>query len=237
MEWLVQRFPQGRMPAAGDREALNKVLTNEDRRRLWRGSPAGVAYLKSLPAERMYDIVFALPQAIRTKLYDAADPQFRQRLQQIGGPGQIVIQQLFDQKLIRSITANASFRKCSTTSGSTTSTSFAKGSSDFYLTARTSAATAIRPYVSALSRACSWLRSQSPAMLFYLDNWQSVARQFQPPFRGACKARDERHGLNENYGRELLEFRTWSERGVHPAGCDRRGPVLHRMDDPASVTR
>src|SRR4051794_15228929 len=39
MEWLVQRFPQGRMPAAGDRESLNKLLTNEDRRRLWRGSP------------------------------------------------------------------------------------------------------------------------------------------------------------------------------------------------------
>ena len=40
-------------------------------------------------------------------------------------------------------------------------------------------------------------------MLFYLDNWQSVGRT-------GCedKRRETRQGLNENYGRELMELHT-----------------------------
>src|SRR5436190_16630178 len=50
--------------------------------------------------------------------------------------------------------------------------------------------------------------AQDPAMLFYLDNWQSVA----PPTPEALakmgpRARNAR-GLNENYARELLELHT-----------------------------
>jgi uncharacterized protein (DUF1800 family) len=44
--------------------------------------------------------------------------------------------------------------------------------------------------------------AQSPAMLFYLDNWQSV--DAQKPIAASGKKR----GLNENYGRELLELQT-----------------------------
>lgn len=44
--------------------------------------------------------------------------------------------------------------------------------------------------------------AQSPAMLFYLDNWQSVGANSEAARRG------RRRGLNENYGRELLELHT-----------------------------
>jgi len=44
--------------------------------------------------------------------------------------------------------------------------------------------------------------AKSPAMLFYLDNWQSVG---PPPSQ---KGNQARRGLNENYGRELLELHT-----------------------------
>jgi len=49
--------------------------------------------------------------------------------------------------------------------------------------------------------------AKSPAMLFYLDNAQSVAPGASPPFR---RARSERmpRGINENYARELLELHT-----------------------------
>ncbi len=63
--------------------------------------------------------------------------------------------------------------------------------------------------------------AQSPAMLFYLDNWLSVgpnaAENTLPPRRGpfgfgpgsaAMKPNSERRGLNENYGRELMELHT-----------------------------
>ena len=48
--------------------------------------------------------------------------------------------------------------------------------------------------------------AKSPAMLFYLDNWLSAARQ---PSRGGAFARGRRkNGLNENYARELMELHT-----------------------------
>jgi len=62
----------------------------------------------------------------------------------------------------------------------------------------------IRPH--ALGRFADLLRAtaQSPAMLVYLDNWQSVAAG--ATWRGAPPRRPQ--GINENYARELLELHT-----------------------------
>jgi uncharacterized protein (DUF1800 family) len=60
--------------------------------------------------------------------------------------------------------------------------------------------------------------AHSPAMLFYLDNWQSQAESLhatlaearnagRPRVRAALEARPRR-GLNENYARELMELHT-----------------------------
>src|ERR1041384_2879036 len=60
--------------------------------------------------------------------------------------------------------------------------------------------------------------AKSPAMLFYLDNWESVAPGTSPRFplparrRGGRWVRPGRKGINENYARELLE--------LHPLGVD-----------------
>ena len=56
--------------------------------------------------------------------------------------------------------------------------------------------------------------AKSPAMLFYLDNWESVAPGTSPPFprsarrRGGQGVRPMPKGINENYARELLELHT-----------------------------
>jgi uncharacterized protein (DUF1800 family) len=62
--------------------------------------------------------------------------------------------------------------------------------------------------------------AKSPAMLFYLDQWQSAADSLHPTLanarapargRGALAVRpppQRRRGLNENYARELLELHT-----------------------------
>ena len=55
--------------------------------------------------------------------------------------------------------------------------------------------------------------AKSPAMLFYLDNWQSIAPGAIPPYaaarrRGRQAARPMPQGINENYARELLELHT-----------------------------
>jgi uncharacterized protein (DUF1800 family) len=60
---------------------------------------------------------------------------------------------------------------------------------------------AIRPHVLGKFKDLLEATAKSPAMLFYLDNWQSVG----PRAPGGGRAR---RGLNENYGRELLELHT-----------------------------
>jgi uncharacterized protein (DUF1800 family) len=98
-----------------------------------------------------------------------------------------------------------------------------KGQVRLYLTAYER--DAIRPHV--LGKFHDLLRAtaESPAMLFYLDNWQSSApegaRTMQPAGfprgrrfdRPAARpqvpsAQNRRRGLNENYARELMELHT-----------------------------
>src|SRR5215472_18654797 len=63
---------------------------------------------------------------------------------------------------------------------------------------------AIRPHVLGKFRDLLEATATSPAMLFYLDNWQSVAADTAPRTNGKKQAR----GLNENYARELMELHT-----------------------------
>jgi len=66
---------------------------------------------------------------------------------------------------------------------------------------------AIRPHVFGKFHDLLLATAESPAMLFYLDNWQSVGPDSQAAERARPNAKNHR-GLNENYGRELLELHT-----------------------------
>jgi uncharacterized protein (DUF1800 family) len=78
---------------------------------------------------------------------------------------------------------------------------------------------AIRPHVLGRFRDLLGATAKSPAMLFYLDNWLSAdpeaaerlatQREQRRTARGLDpNAQARRRGLNENYGRELLELHT-----------------------------
>ena len=60
----------------------------------------------------------------------------------------------------------------------------------------------IRPHVLGHFKDLLLATAQSPAMLFYLDNWQSVGPDTRPNSKRTLQ------GLNENYGRELMELHT-----------------------------
>ncbi|HKZ07333.1 MAG TPA: DUF1800 domain-containing protein [Methylomirabilota bacterium] len=60
---------------------------------------------------------------------------------------------------------------------------------------------AIRPHALGRFRDLVLATARHPAMLFYLDNWQSTRDDLVVPGRG-------RRGLNENYARELMELHT-----------------------------
>jgi len=84
---------------------------------------------------------------------------------------------------------------------------------------------AIRPHVLGDFRQMLGAVAESPAMLFYLDNWQNVSpsarqpraidgvqagptRPRQPADRASQLTAGMRRGINENYARELLELHT-----------------------------
>ena len=69
----------------------------------------------------------------------------------------------------------------------------------------------IRPHVFDRFRDLLEADAKSPAMLFYLDNWMSAGPEQESGIRdqGSRALRRRRgRGLNENYGRELLELHT-----------------------------
>ncbi len=68
---------------------------------------------------------------------------------------------------------------------------------------------AIRPNVLGKFRDLLEATAKSPAMLFYLDNFESV----RPDLDANNKNRKVKRGLNENYGRELMELHTLGVNG------------------------
>jgi uncharacterized protein (DUF1800 family) len=67
---------------------------------------------------------------------------------------------------------------------------------------------AIRPYAMGRFRDLLGATAKHPAMLFYLDNWISVAPGFQANGFRQQGAAAKASGLNENYARELMELHT-----------------------------
>jgi len=65
---------------------------------------------------------------------------------------------------------------------------------------------AIRPHVLGKFGDMLLATAKHPAMLFYLDNWQSVDPEAMN--RRRAKAAKRTRGLNENYARELMELHT-----------------------------
>lgn len=67
----------------------------------------------------------------------------------------------------------------------------------------------IRPHVLGKFRDLLGATANSPAMMFYLDNWQSIAPNSLPvAFARRPQAKKRPEGLNENYARELMELHT-----------------------------
>ncbi|HET6893522.1 MAG TPA: DUF1800 domain-containing protein, partial [Pyrinomonadaceae bacterium] len=68
---------------------------------------------------------------------------------------------------------------------------------------------AIRPHTMGKFYDLLLATAQSPAMLFYLDNFQSVSPNTQQgPLAQRLGAQRQRRGINENYARELMELHT-----------------------------
>ncbi len=163
--------------------------------------PEQVALIASMPEAEQYDVLDSLPNNVRQKLYPPAPPDLRRRIQIFNGPIQVVNQDLTEAKLFRAIYSNRQLEEVLTDFWYNHFNVFLDKGADRYMVT-TYERDVIRPHVLGHFKDLLLATAQSPAMLFYLDNWQS--RGTDPKANRAAN----RQGLNENYGRELMELHT-----------------------------
>jgi len=183
---------------------ITDLLLPEEIRTLRNGTPDQKRdVLRTIPSEKLDDVVLALPQPLRQQLIGVAEPAVRRKLMIAAQPQQIVPNDLMEAKLLRAIFSTHQLEEQMVDFWFNHFNVFLdKGADRFLVTAYER--DAIRPNVFGKFRDLLEATATSPAMLFYLDNWQSVA-----PYTGRrVFAKQPARGLNENYARELMELHT-----------------------------
>jgi uncharacterized protein (DUF1800 family) len=190
-------------PGAPDPEELRAMLTDQQIRSLRSGTPQRrLAAFQALPQDKQDDVIAAMP-GVRQTLFPVAPPELRRKLEMGNGPAQVVARDLMEAKLLRAVYSNRQLEEVLTDFWYNHFNIFLDKGADRYLVTAYER-DVIRPHVLGKFRDLLEATAKSPAMLFYLDNWQSVGPAPQP--RG--QANRQRRGLNENYGRELMELHT-----------------------------
>ena len=166
--------------------------------------PEQVALLESMPPDEQYDVLDSLRNGPRQKLYAAAPPDLRRKIQIFNGPIQVVNQDVTEGKLLRAVYSDRQLEEVLTDFWYNHFNVFLDKGADRYMVT-TYERDVIRPHVLGKFEDLLLATAQSPAMLFYLDNWQSVGPDTRPNIKPAQR---RKQGLNENYGRELMELHT-----------------------------
>jgi uncharacterized protein (DUF1800 family) len=160
--------------------------------------------LESIPAGKRRDFVWALRPAERRRLFTLAPVELRRELMLSVSPQAVVASDLSEGKLLRAVYSTRQLQELLVDFWFNHFNVFLNKGADRYL-APTYEREAIRPHVFGKFHDLLLATAKSPAMLFYLDNWQSAGPS--EDVRSNARRRRQR-GLNENYGRELLELHT-----------------------------
>jgi len=168
----------------------------------------------------------------RDEFMEGMKPQQRETLMALNNPQQVVTSELVQSKLLRAIYSDRQLEEVMTDFWFNHFNVFiGKGADRYMLTGYER--DVIRPRALGKFEDLLVATAQSPAMLFYLDNWLSVGpnsdfangvprrnnnynwrRPPRPPRPMQAKqAKGRRSGLNENYGRELMELHTLGVNG------------------------
>ena len=189
------------------RPPLNELLTPEQVRDIQRGTPEQkMAVLTSLDSQKRAMVFRAVPAGI---VPDA----FKREALAAMNPQQAVLNELTEARLQRAIYSRRQLEEVLVDFWVNHFNVFSgKGQVRMLLTSYER--DAIRPHVLGRFHDMLLATARHPAMLFYLDNYQSQAppdpsRQPTPP----PNANVRRPGLNENYARELMELHTLGVNG------------------------
>jgi len=170
----------------------------------------------------------ALRDNKRDQLMQGLTAKQQEMLLAINNPQQVVSEELVEGKLLRDIYSERQLLEVMTDFWFNHFNVFiGKGADRYMLTSYER--DVIRPHALGKFEDLLVATSHSPAMLFYLDNWLSVgpdsdfalgipkrpgnANWRYPMRQPPPRPRANRSGLNENYGRELMELHTLSVNG------------------------
>ena len=198
-----------------------------------------VQQLPGLPADQRFKKVLSMSPQAQLALADSLRggkgqefleglaPMQKETLLAMNNPGGVVSGELAQAKLLRAIYSQRQFEEVMTDFWSNHFNVFMdKGLDRLMLTSYER--DVIRPHALGKFEDLLVATAKSPAMLFYLDNWLSVGPNSAqalgipvhpgPNWRGFPQQAQRRNpkrtsGLNENYGRELMELHTLSVNG------------------------
>ena len=163
------------------------------------------------------------------RFMDGMSAMQKEELMALNNPGQVVVKELMQAKLLRAIYSERQLDEVMTDFWFNHFNVFINKGADRYLLTSYER-DVIRPHALGKFEDLLVATAQSPAMLFYLDNWQSVGpdsdmaigiaphkndRRLRPTpqYHPQRQKRRLASGLNENYGRELMELHTLSVNG------------------------
>jgi uncharacterized protein (DUF1800 family) len=180
---------------------LAALLQPEQLRVLRAGTPQQKLDLfGSFSPDRQDQMLESMGQGLRLQLFAAAPPALRRRIQSANGPQAMVVEDLIEAKLLRAVYSNRQLEEVLSDFWYNHFNVFLEKGADRYMVTAYER-DAIRPHVLGKFEDLLRATAQSPAMLFYLDNWESAGAQ-------SPAGKRRQRGLNENYGRELLELHT-----------------------------
>jgi uncharacterized protein (DUF1800 family) len=180
----------------------------------------------ALPKEKRMEAILALPPEQRRLFVTHIRGQQRDRLladlppdqreaflaMGPGGPANVVVGELQQAKLLRALYSERQLQEVMTDFWFNHFNIYLHKDADQYLVTAYER-DVIRPHALGKFKDLLLATAQSPAMLFYLDNWLSVGPKSLAAVAVANKGKQATPGLNENYGRELMELHTLSVNG------------------------
>ncbi len=199
-----------------------------------------IQQLPSLPPDERFEKILGMPASAQLaaadslrggkapELLEGLNPKQKETVLAMNNPAGVVTNELAQAKLLRAIYSERQFEEVMTDFWFNHFNVFVeKGLDRLMLTSYER--DVIRPHALGKFEDLLLATAKSPAMLFYLDNWLSVgpdspkalgipaqhpygayANRYPPPRPRPGKRTS---GLNENYGRELLELHTLSVSG------------------------
>ena len=193
----LQKERQKKMPP------LNELLTPDQMRMARQGTrDEKLALIDSFESPKRQQILRALGPAPFADI-----PELRREVMLITQPQPLANAELIENKLYRAIYSNRQLEEVLVDFWINHFNIYnGKGQDRLDLTSFER--DAIRPYVLGHFKDMLLATARHPAMLFYLDNWQSQVLREDLPGQLPPPAGVQRPGLNENYGRELLELHT-----------------------------